>query len=84
MGAVTAFVLGYLLGGQTQRSDKGEVADSLETIRGSGEFEAFVMMARSQIGRTLRQVADLVDDVEPSALEPPDLVDQVRQLVKRP
>jgi hypothetical protein len=84
LGAVMAFVLGYMLGGQSQTPEGTEVTDSLETIRGSGEFAAFVMMTRSQIGRTLRQVADLVDDVDAKSAPTPDLVDQVKKLVERP
>lgn len=79
---LAAFVVGYLVGGSGGSRDRNDVVDSFETIRDSEEVAAFVMVARSQVGRTLREVANMVDGSGREAPATPDLVDRVRQLVK--
>jgi hypothetical protein len=81
MNMLAAFVVGFLLGGSGGSQDRDDVVDSFETIRDSEEVAAFVMVARSQVGRTLREVANMVDHSGSEAVTP-DLVDRVRQLVK--
>lgn len=83
MSALMGFVLGYLIGGQGKRRELDDAVESLGAIRASDDFGAFVMVARSQISRTLREVADMVDDTKPDDAGAPDLVDRVRQLVER-
>lgn len=83
MEMVLAFVVGFVLGDSGGSRDRTDVLDSVEAIRDSEEVAAFVMVARSQVGRTLREVADMVDGSGREALGTPDLVDAVRQLVER-
>jgi hypothetical protein len=82
MDMLTAFVVGFLLGGSGGSRDRNDVVDSFGTIRDSEEVAAFVMVARSQVGRTLREVANMVDGSGGEAAVTPDLVDRVRQMVK--
>lgn len=82
MGTLLAFLLGYALGGQSGDRDIDHVVDSYGTIRDSDQFAAFVMVARSQVARTLREVAGYIDIPRLEAATP-DLVDQVRLLVER-
>jgi hypothetical protein len=83
MGTLMAFVLGYVIGGQGKSRELDDAVVSLGAIRESDDFGAFVMVARSQISRTLREVADMVDDPKPDTSGTPDLVDRVKQLVER-
>ena len=74
-----AFVVGFLLGGSGGSRDRHDVVDSFGAIRDSEEVGAFVLVARSQVGRTLREVADMVDGHGREVAGTPDLVDRVRQ-----
>ena len=78
-----AFAVGFVLGGQGGKQDRHDVADSFGTIRESEEVAAFVAVAKSQVGKTLREVADMVDGSGGEAVPTPDLVDRVRALVQR-
>ncbi len=78
-----AFAVGFVLGGQGGSQDRHAVTRSFGAIRDSEEVAAFVMVARAQVGRTLRQVADMVDGNGTEAATTPDLVDRVRELVQR-
>jgi hypothetical protein len=82
MKLVLAFVVGFALGGQGGRGDRDHVIDSLGTIGSSEELAAFMMVAKSSVGKTLRELADMIDSdgAEPTAA--PDLVDRVRALVE--
>jgi hypothetical protein len=83
MDMVLAFVVGFLLGDSGGRRGPTDVVDSFGTIRDSEEVAAVVMVARSQVGRTLREVAKMVEGAAGEAASTPDLVDRVRQLVQR-
>ncbi len=77
-----AFAVGFVMGGSSATRDREDVVDSFETIWASEEVAAVVMVARSQVGRTLREVADMVDGTGRELAGTPDLVDMVRQLVQ--
>jgi len=81
MDVVMAFLLGYVLGGQGGDGEINGAVKSFGAIRESHEFGAFMMVARSHIGRALRDVADAVDDPQADTVAPPDLVDRVKLLV---
>jgi hypothetical protein len=83
MEMLLAFAVGFVLGGQGGPRDRHDVADSFGAIRDSEEVAAFVAVAKSQVGRTLREVADMVDGSGREAATTPDLVDRVRALVQR-
>jgi hypothetical protein len=83
MDMVLAFVVGFLLGDSGGSRGPTDVVDSFGTIRDSEEVAAVVMVARSHVGRTLREVAKMVEGTEGEAAATPDLVDRVRQLVQR-
>jgi hypothetical protein len=83
MGMLLAFAVGFVLGGQGGTQDRHDVADSFGAIRESEEVAAFVAVAKSQVGKTLREVADMVDGSSGEAVPTPDLVDRVRALVQR-
>jgi hypothetical protein len=82
MEMLVAFAVGFVLGGHGGSRDRHDVIDSFGTIRDSEEVAALVMVTRSQVGRTLRQVADMVDGSGGEGPAIPDLVDRVRQLVE--
>jgi hypothetical protein len=82
MEMLLAFAVGFVLGGQGGTPGRQDVTDSFGTIRDSEEVAALVMVARSQVGRTLRQVADMIDQAGSETATAPDLVDRVRQLVQ--
>jgi hypothetical protein len=82
MEMLLAFAVGFVLGGHGGSRDRRDVTDSFGTIRDSEEVAAFVMLARAQVGRTLRDVAKMVDGNESETPTTPDLVDRVRQLVE--
>jgi hypothetical protein len=81
MEMLVAFAVGFVLGGHGGSRDRHDVVDSFGTIRDSEEVAALVMVARSKVGRTLREVAAMVDGSSGEAPATPDLVDRVRQLV---
>jgi hypothetical protein len=81
MKMLLAFAVGFVLGGSGTTRDREDVVDSFGVIRESEEVAAFMMVARSQVGRTLREVADMVDG-QGRADQATDLVDRVRELVK--
>lgn len=83
MEMLLAFAVGFVLGGQGGSRDRHDMADSFGAIRDSEEVAAFVLVAKSQVGRTLREVANMVDGNGPEAVATPDLVDRVRALVQR-
>lgn len=76
-----AFAVGFVLGGSGGSRDRDDVVDSLEVIKDSDEVSAIVMVARSQVGHTLRRVADMVDGHGREEPVIPDLVARVRDLV---
>lgn len=80
MDIVMAFLLGYALGGRGRDRELDSAVRSLGAIRDSHEVSAFIMVARSHVGRALRHVADAVDAKADGASEP-DLVDRVKMLV---
>jgi len=83
MEMLLAFAVGFVLGGQGGSPDRRDVTDSFGAIRNSEEVAALLLVARAQVGRTLRQVADMVDGEGPEPPAAPDLVDRVRQLVQQ-
>ncbi|MDQ1358379.1 MAG: hypothetical protein QOJ52_2575 [Acidimicrobiaceae bacterium] len=83
MEMLLAFAVGFVLGGKGGSRDRHDVVDSFGAIRDSEEVAAVMMVARSHVGRTLREVADMVDGSRSEAAATPDLVDRVRQLVER-
>jgi hypothetical protein len=82
MEMLLAFVVGFAVGGQGGPRDRHNVAQSFGTIRNSEEVAAVVLLVRSQVGRSMREVADMVDGNGPEGPSPPDLVDRVRALVQ--
>lgn len=82
MEMLLAFAVGFMLGDSGGSRDRSDVLDSFGVIRDSDEVAAVVMVARSQVGRTLREVADMVDGRGREAMSAQDLVDRVRELVK--
>lgn len=82
MEMLLAFAVGFVLGDSGGSRDRTDVVDSFGAIMDSEEMAAFVMVARAQVGRTLREVADMFDGGGQETLTPPDLVDRVRELVK--
>jgi hypothetical protein len=83
MEMLLAFAVGFVLGEQGGRQDRHDMADSFGAIRESEEVAAFVAVAKSHVGRTLREVADMVDGSSGEPAPTPDLVDRVRALVQR-
>lgn len=88
MESVLAFLVGYVLGGDGGRRDRRNVSRSLGAIKDSEEVAAVVHLARAQVGRSLREIADMVDGsgrAVPRQADPeaaPDLVDRVRLLIQ--
>lgn len=83
MEMLLAFAVGFVVGGQGGSQDLHDVAGSFGAIRDSEEVAAFVLVARSHMGKTLREVANMVDGSGHEAVPTPDLVDRVRALVQR-
>jgi hypothetical protein len=87
--SVLAFLVGYVLGGDGGRRDRRNVTRSFGAIKDSEEVAAVVHLARAQVGRSLRDIADMVDGTgravpsEPDAQAAPDLVDRVRLLIQQ-
>ena len=82
MEMLLAFAVGFAVGGQGGTHDRHDVTDSLGTIKNSEEVTALVMVARARVGKTLRDVANMVDGGR-EVSGTPDLVDRVRALVRQ-
>ncbi len=82
MEMLLAFVVGFAVGGQGGARDRHNVAQSFGTIRNSEEVAAVVLLVRSQVGRSIRDVANMIDSNGPEVSSAPDLVDRVRALVE--
>ena len=63
MGLLVVFVAGYIMGANAGADSYREVIDSLRAIRDSEEFAALVAALRSHAGATLRQWAELVEEL---------------------
>jgi hypothetical protein len=78
-----AAAVGYLIGAKTGGKDLDELGRSLKALCETDEFADVVAAARSQLGRTLRGLATVVDGGEGSPDPADDLVAKVRNLVGR-
>jgi hypothetical protein len=80
MGMFMAFVAGWFIGTRTSRKELEELSRSLRALGKSEEFADLLIVARSHLGHTLRELALMVDGSESLEQGDQDLVDQVRSL----
>jgi len=79
-GAFWALIIGYVVGAKTGGKELDQLGRSLAALVGTEEFADVVTSARSQVGRTLRELASMVDgdhEERPGS----DLIARVRNLV---
>jgi hypothetical protein len=79
-GALSALIIGYVIGAKTGGKDLDQLSRSLMALFGTDEFADVVTSARSQVGSTLRELASMVDGERDDAAAG-DLITRVRNLV---
>lgn len=83
MGMLVALAIGYVIGAKTGSKDLDQLTQSLKALRESDEFADVVAAARSHLGHTLRELANMIEGDSETSLDTGDLVDRVRHLVGR-
>jgi hypothetical protein len=78
-----AFAVGYVIGARAGSQDFDDVVQAVHEIRQSEEFGGFVTALRSHLSHTLRDVANVIDEAQAEKVNAQDLVDQVKQLIRR-
>lgn len=81
MKILTALAVGYFVGAKTGGKDLDQLTQSLKALCETDEFADVVAAARSQVGRTLREIASVVDGDRAMPEINGDLVAKVRNLV---
>jgi hypothetical protein len=81
MKILLALAAGYLVGARTGGRDLDQLGEALKALAETDEFADVVAAARSQLGRTLRELAAVVDGHRQAPEVPGDLVAKVRHLV---
>jgi hypothetical protein len=61
MGYIFAMVVGYLIGARARSEDLDRLSDTVRAVRESGELADLMAAARSHVGHTLRELADVVE-----------------------
>jgi hypothetical protein len=83
VGVLLAFAVGYVIGARAGSQDFDDVVHAVKEIRGSEEFNGFLSALRSHLSHTLRDVANVIDETQVESVNSQDLVDHVKQLIRR-
>ncbi|HWW54097.1 MAG TPA: hypothetical protein VNY84_10020 [Acidimicrobiales bacterium] len=83
MGVLLAFAVGYVIGARAGSQDFDDVVKAVNEIRQSEEFNGFLSALRSHVSHTLRDVANVIDETRVESVNSQDLVDHVKQLIRR-
>jgi hypothetical protein len=78
-----AFAVGYVIGARAGSQDFDDVVKAVNEIRQSEEFNGFLSALRSHVSHTLRDVANVIDETRVESVNSQDLVDHVKQLIRR-
>ena len=81
MNSFVVLAVGYVIGAKTRGQDLDRLTKSLKTLCATDEFADVVSAARSQLGNTLRDLADIVDGHQSLPDSGDDIVAKVRHLV---
>jgi hypothetical protein len=76
-----ALAVGYVVGAKTGGKDLDQLTRSVKALCETDEFGDVVAAARAQVGRTLRELAEIVDGERRAEVTNGDLVARVRHLV---
>jgi hypothetical protein len=79
--ALLALVAGFILGVKTDEEDFGEVRRALVALYGSDEFADVASAMRSQVAKTLRMAANMIDTEPVLDTSGDDVVNRVRHLI---
>jgi hypothetical protein len=80
MGPFAAMAVGYVIGTRAGGRDLDQLVRALRALRETEEFGDVVWALRSQLGQTLRGLADVLDGHRAPTAGASDLVDQVRSM----
>jgi hypothetical protein len=83
VGVLLAFAVGYVIGARAGSQDFDDVVKAVNEIRQSEEFNGFLSALRSHVSHTLRDVANVIDETRVESVNSQDLVDHVKQLIRR-
>jgi hypothetical protein len=82
MGILLAWAVGYVVGAKGGTRNFDDVVQAVKELRESDEVGELLTVLRSHLAHVLRSTADMLEEV-PGSQPAGDLVDRVRQLVKR-